>query len=402
MTTPSPNEVRLTREELYELVWTEPMQTLAKKYGLSDVGLAKVCKRMRIPTPWRGYWARKAAGQQLGRDRLPKLAAALAEELAAVVIRKPSGARAAMIDDVGPVSQQRSFEALNENRILVQERLDNPHPLVQAAVHALRRAKPNKDSGVLELATPAPILSVEVTLATVDRAMCVFDALIRALELRQMSVRVEPPGRNSYGQDTPAKTVVSIGEELVEIRLGERVLRKQAGPETRGGREHRSWTDPQYVWIATGQLEVQIQSYWAEGIRKTWGDGKRRVEEYLNDFIVALVAAAEAHRQHRLETEERNRQFQLEEERRQRAIQEREDRAARIRALKHAVARWNLSRDIRAYIAESRAAIDRGAAAGEDFQDWLTWAQGYVDRLDPLAGKLLVPEDPDPEKRREY
>jgi hypothetical protein len=37
------------RDELYEEVWATPMQTLAKKYGISDVGLAKICRKLVIP-----------------------------------------------------------------------------------------------------------------------------------------------------------------------------------------------------------------------------------------------------------------------------------------------------------------------------------------------------------------
>jgi hypothetical protein len=64
------NESRLTRSELYELVWSEPMSTLAPKYGLSDVGMAKICRRLRVPRPWRGYFARKDAGQTIRPPRL--------------------------------------------------------------------------------------------------------------------------------------------------------------------------------------------------------------------------------------------------------------------------------------------------------------------------------------------
>ncbi len=32
-----------TRQALYELVWSEPMQHLAKKFSISDRGLAKIC-----------------------------------------------------------------------------------------------------------------------------------------------------------------------------------------------------------------------------------------------------------------------------------------------------------------------------------------------------------------------
>ncbi len=42
------NITKIIRHELYEQVWTLPMSRLAKQYGLSDVGLAKICKRHNI------------------------------------------------------------------------------------------------------------------------------------------------------------------------------------------------------------------------------------------------------------------------------------------------------------------------------------------------------------------
>ena len=60
----------LSREELYELVWSEPIQILAKRFGLSDVGLAKVCKRYQIPRPGRGYWAKQQSGYRVKKREL--------------------------------------------------------------------------------------------------------------------------------------------------------------------------------------------------------------------------------------------------------------------------------------------------------------------------------------------
>jgi hypothetical protein len=53
----------LSREELFALVWEQPTSVLAKEMGISDVALAKFCKRMQIPKPPRGYWAQVEAGQ---------------------------------------------------------------------------------------------------------------------------------------------------------------------------------------------------------------------------------------------------------------------------------------------------------------------------------------------------
>jgi hypothetical protein len=49
------NVVALTREELFERVWSKAMRNLAPELGVSDVGLKKICKRFNIPTPPLGY-----------------------------------------------------------------------------------------------------------------------------------------------------------------------------------------------------------------------------------------------------------------------------------------------------------------------------------------------------------
>jgi hypothetical protein len=61
----------LTREELYRRVWQTPMYRLAAEFGITGRGLAKICARHGIPVPWRGWWARKAAGQRVAVLQLP-------------------------------------------------------------------------------------------------------------------------------------------------------------------------------------------------------------------------------------------------------------------------------------------------------------------------------------------
>lgn len=61
------------RRTLYEEVWTDPVSAVAPRYGLSDVGLAKLCSKLSIPLPMRGYWAKVRAGKKMGRAALPAL-----------------------------------------------------------------------------------------------------------------------------------------------------------------------------------------------------------------------------------------------------------------------------------------------------------------------------------------
>ncbi|HUZ31872.1 MAG TPA: site-specific integrase [Xanthobacteraceae bacterium] len=67
-----PRVRRIARKDLYKLIWSEPITSLAERFGISDVGLAKVCRRSDIPAPPRGYWAKVTAGGTLQRPALPE------------------------------------------------------------------------------------------------------------------------------------------------------------------------------------------------------------------------------------------------------------------------------------------------------------------------------------------
>ena len=64
--------MELTRKELYDLVWAEPMTTICKRFGFSDNGLRKHCKSMNIPTPPAGYWAKIKFGKKVKVIPLPE------------------------------------------------------------------------------------------------------------------------------------------------------------------------------------------------------------------------------------------------------------------------------------------------------------------------------------------
>jgi AcrR family transcriptional regulator len=51
----------ISRSELYDLVWSQPLATVAAKIGLTANGLAKLCDRLDIPRPTRSYWSKEPA-----------------------------------------------------------------------------------------------------------------------------------------------------------------------------------------------------------------------------------------------------------------------------------------------------------------------------------------------------
>ncbi len=63
--------MRLSREELHDRVWSEPLRTLAERWGVSQSTLKKACQRAEVPTPDRGHWAKVEAGKPVRRLALP-------------------------------------------------------------------------------------------------------------------------------------------------------------------------------------------------------------------------------------------------------------------------------------------------------------------------------------------
>lgn len=383
----------LTREELYELVWTEPMQTIAARFGISDVALKKRCVKMRVPTPHRGYWAKKAAGLSVRRPVLPKLPASVrASDLTAVFTGTPKPPQQEEVEEAGPAADQARFEALPENAIAVPELLTDPHPLVATAVHLLRKSRTNAQHVLVP--SGKKILALEVTLGTADRAMLIYDTLIKALATRGFPVSVEAVTEENQ---QVYRTLVTVRDERIRIAIEERIDRTERQPDPKA--KYPTY-GKQWDYVPTGRLLLYMMPpSVSTRVRTSWNDAaKQRVEMRLNDFVVGLVAVSEAIKQHRLEQEARELEWQAEQKRREEAEKRRKEEAARVRALGADLKAWRRATIVREYAAALRIAAEAASLLGEgsDFAWWLEWVESYAERIDPLLPKPEIPNDPDP------
>lgn len=73
--------IALSRKDLYERVWAQPLSIVAKELGVSGNALAKICNRLLVPYPPRGYWLRANAGRPPRRAPLPAAPEAGARQL---------------------------------------------------------------------------------------------------------------------------------------------------------------------------------------------------------------------------------------------------------------------------------------------------------------------------------
>jgi len=66
------NSTICSRQQLYDLVWSDSLLAISKKYDISDVGLRKACIRMNIPLPDAGHWNKVKAGLKVKIKPLPQ------------------------------------------------------------------------------------------------------------------------------------------------------------------------------------------------------------------------------------------------------------------------------------------------------------------------------------------
>jgi hypothetical protein len=335
--------IEVTRQALYDQVWSTPMTKLAKEYGISDVALAKICKKLNVPYPWRGYWRRKETGKTVKQLSLPANTDPTKQMITIHRTIKP--------ESVVPLSeatvQRISAEQSPEQKIEVPDRLINPHRLLKDHLVEWRSGTVD-EYGAIWSENIRQLMRVSPT--SLGRALRIMDTLFKALESRGYPVGIQEGYKKTLG--------VRINGEPISFGLEERFQRMdhpdQKNPKLQW------WQRQRYQYAPTGSLILKITEVWADGLQKTWVDGKTaKIESCLNEFIVGLLRVAEAVTAARLKRD-REHQAQLE------AQQLREYLAA-----------------LKEMLITKHGEIQPGSSADQ----WLSWANQHADRLDPLICK---------------
>ncbi|HOC44118.1 MAG TPA: hypothetical protein PKJ99_13970 [Thermoanaerobaculales bacterium] len=274
----------ISRDQLYQEVWSEPATKVAERYGVSDVAVAKWCQKLNVPRPGRGYWARVNAGYRVKTVPLPE-----AEEGQREYVSRPTPRERGP----KPPSEIPGLE-LFEKPIPVPAVLGQEHQLIAETRRALKVAE--KDEQGILCPQGRKTLNVWVSEASVDRALRIMNALIQALEGAGFNVEITDI-LDSNGHVAGRTTAAVIHDERIAFSITEKMERKERPPngEERAEMRQRPWKKgPFFEYLPTGLLSLQIESgRYRERHRRTWSDGKnRRLEDSLYVFIRSLLLSA--------------------------------------------------------------------------------------------------------------
>jgi hypothetical protein len=366
----------LSRQDLYDLVWSKPASALSEDFGVSDVAIAKRCKKLGVPRPSRGYWAKVEAGKKPRKPPLPPTA----DELFFQTAEKPVSKLLRIPND-----------------------LEHLHPLATELMRALGAGKADSDKRVSIREPTLPL--VTVTRALAERAARAFHAIVTEVEARGIPFR---KGQSSYDGGFFRK-----GHDRLYLKIEEEIVNK---PAAAGGRRQRNYygygqSDSR---APSGKLSVTLNAdrYSSRSAKRWIEDDKLTLQQVLPEAVQEVcrhfVEAQKRHAQEvierekqRVESEERHRKWLAEE-----AIRRREERERKHAEAIDAVMRnrkddllkaaewWRLHQVAQEFVAgcEQRWRNEQADELKPEQEEWLAWARKTAKALSPFESGYPEPD----------
>lgn len=377
-------EREFTRTELYELVWSQPITTLSAEIGISNVALAKHCKKLSIPVPGRGYWARKAAGRPAERAALPPRFPGASDRTGRDAYHTYSFNRVEVyvemkippeptFDEELPELRQRVAKLVGKVRHIRD--FQTTHQLVAKHLEHDEERRADYKRSPISLYAPKYDDGVE------RRRLLIINTLFVAA--RRLGCRTSM-NTSRYMQNYGSER--QLGLQIGESYVGFSIEPLKPRP---GDRRER-------LVLALSRPEIA-------DAKSQWSDEDGRLESRLTEIVVEILVSAEVayrrsliarrqrliDRKNEAQAELVRRQIQAEQEER-----ERQERLARERVGRLLTQAKMLERAdrIRAYAVAIVAHADRVDASAEQVAQWAAWARSEADRIDPSLNGVVAGE----------
>ena len=348
-------EVKFTRKELYDLVWSESMLSLSKKYEISDVGLKKKCIKMNIPVPKVGYWAKVQYGQKVAVPKLPERSTGI--EMTTLILRESQqgeGETEQMIFS----NLRQQFESDERINLKVPEKLSNPDSLIAEVKDDLLRKDLWKGQDKL-ISSSKNHLDIRVTPQNLGRSLRILDTLIKAFRILGYDFKVKN-----------GKVYLIIEEEEFDIILKE---------NTEKGTTKDMWGN--FVYVPNGKLSFKAEIGYS---KNEWKDGKTLIEERISGILTKLILKAQTLKEERIAWEKKRKE-QEERDRIAKELQKRKDKELQdFKELFKKAIRHDKAEIIRRYAEQlERSAIARNELTDE-MKTLITWTKQKADWYDPF------------------
>jgi hypothetical protein len=256
----------ISRQELYGLVWSEPMTKVAARFAVSGSYLARICTLLSVPRPERGHWAKVAVGRGEPAPLLPEALAGTPEYWTRDGEPQPVASRPLRVRT--PSTPKRRIPEGHVHRLIRDGR---EHFLRSRRVEDGAHLKPYKKL-LVDVVTSKACLEQALSLAN-DLFNCLESlghqvviahggVSLRHAELDEREVRSKPRGQyDQSGLWYPARpTVAYVGEIAVGlsiVEMSEEALVRYVGGEYVRESEHFAKGKARgagYTWTTTREI----------------------------------------------------------------------------------------------------------------------------------------------------
>jgi len=359
------SNIRISRQELYNLVWSKPLVHLAKDYQLSDVGLAKICRRHNIPLPPMGYWAKLAHGHSVKHVPLPVLNKGKMDDIE-FTMKDP-----AVLDEIETDGSQENLisEAIGHSFIKLLEFKKEFHPLIVTTQKELREHL--KTYKKIEEGQRIYIHNISVTKSSSDRALSLMNMLFQIVEANALPITRKLGYKGG--------TYINVDGVDVQVDLKEKTKRSE-NPDQRA--YHK------YIFHPTGILYFELTNFYIHGARRMWSDTPlTKLEEMINEVASGIVIAAILGKKRDEEWERSRKEAEGERERGRLVEEQKKKEHEKVNALMDDVQKWQSSVILRDYIRaveEKYASIAMTAEEKSELERWIAWAKDKANICDPV------------------
>lgn len=344
-------DVKMTRKQLYTLMWKEPVSAVAKRLGISELHIRKACKEMQIPLPYNGYWGKLKFGKEVKPEELPSEY----HGKGIVNFSSSESGNEEVLSFARPIDiLRKEIERDKRLNLVVPKQLTNPDMLIQDV-------KKHWDSpekfGYPNRVFPSGLNNINMRLSThtVERSLRIMDTIIKALKARGHRIIVREK-----------KTYVVVDQREVEINFGEVTRKKMVGDSVRKER--------------SGVLLFTVGYNWS----KIWRSSKAPLEKQISNILAAIELEGKRLKDWHAEINEYHAQREAEQKIVNEIKARKEKELEDFKALFKKALRHDKAKIIRNYINEYEMVANSRGSLTDELREQFEWARNKADWYDPF------------------
>jgi len=350
-------EIEITREELYEMVWSKPLSAISEKYYITENELKKQCEELEIPIPNLGYWFSLNRGKnQPNKTPLKEYSG---YSITYFKLREDvEGVKESIQKHLSRVKNE--IENDPKVNLKVPDKLTNPDSIIALARDKLYKEKIwNKNQGIIQVNTGD--LDIYVSPNNFSRALRFMDTMIKASRNRG----------HEFINKNNSVYVRLFGEEF-QISCREK-SRKITVMDKYGEKTE---------YEPTGILSFRL----GESFRmKEWIEGKIPIEEQVSKILAGIEYRGWKEQEERIKREK----IWAENREKQRIAKELEERKAKeladFKELFKKSKRHEEAEVIRRYIQKLEDYAISKNELTEELNEKIAWARKKAEWYDPFV-----------------